>query len=203
MSPAVNVLKFGDNLGVTDEGGGIIRVDATGASGVLPTAPIRSTTPPSNPVDGQLWYYPATTATIWLFRYNAAPTGYSWEFVGGPPLRAEATARADFGNAWTEFAPSIGIARIGTYDVRVDWSYLTAPNVTTITGGFCFAGGGSALYASATTYGLGYAGQVSLVPTVGRLNIPAGTQLNSVAHGGASGASFYTRAMTVSPISIN
>jgi hypothetical protein len=45
-----------------------------------------SATPPANPIDGQLWAFPAAAGTVWLFRYNpASGSAYKWEFVGGPP----------------------------------------------------------------------------------------------------------------------
>ena len=44
------------------------------------------TSPPANPVDGQIWMLPASDGVVWQFRYNAAGATYKWEFVGGAPV---------------------------------------------------------------------------------------------------------------------
>lgn len=59
----------------------------------VPTVTYAST-PPSSPVDGDIWFYVTATAdsTIcWQFRYNSTNTTYKWEFVGGAPAFVGAT----------------------------------------------------------------------------------------------------------------
>ena len=42
------------------------------------------TSPPANPVDGQIWMLPLDTGVVWQFRYNAtSASAYKWEFIGG------------------------------------------------------------------------------------------------------------------------
>ena len=47
------------------------------------------TSPPANPVDGQIWIFPAADGVLWQFRYAASAGTYKWEFIGGPPVRSE------------------------------------------------------------------------------------------------------------------
>jgi hypothetical protein len=76
----------------TDTTNALLTLDA---SGRVRTAQLRttySTTPPSSPVDGDLWVLPAdaTNGVMWTFRYRpASPHAYKWEFVGGLALRSE------------------------------------------------------------------------------------------------------------------
>lgn len=81
-----------------------------------------STTPPTNPFDGQLWRLVAdsTNGVTWMFQYNGT-TGlaYPWEFVGGPPYFSEvATGEATASAAFVDLAtvgPQIILPRAGSY----------------------------------------------------------------------------------------
>jgi hypothetical protein len=95
MSPTVQTIKFGDNLAVTDETGGVIRVDAgmlwvdaqDVGIGAYPMS--YGTTLPASPANGQeAILVDSTTAPTyqWRFRYNGSSgSTYKWEYLGGAP----------------------------------------------------------------------------------------------------------------------
>lgn len=89
-------------------------------------APIEATALPSTPFDGQVIYFvaDATNGVVWQLRYNASSTSaYKWEFVGGQPLQAQATAQVTLPTlaSFTDFSdasPTIALPLSGDYDLE-------------------------------------------------------------------------------------
>ena len=127
-------IQFGDGLNVTDQGGGIIRVDGAGlpATQGVQWDDIGTTygsqhasygsTPPVSPSDGDLWYFPADAAgTVWAFRYNSSSaSAYKWEYIGGSPLHTTISTgeTTTVVNTWVDLAtvgPGFLIPRSGEY----------------------------------------------------------------------------------------
>lgn len=80
--------------------------------------------PPSNPLNGDIWYATNvdSNGTVWQFRYNAGSSStYKWEFVGGPPFIHEVDASETTTTAWatlvdlTTPGPLYTVARAGDY----------------------------------------------------------------------------------------
>ena len=96
----------------------------SGALGTLPITPALSATSPANPVDGQLWFYPAgANGEVWLFRYRAiSPSGspYKWEFVSGSDLISGpmGSIGSTGTGAWLVFGggPSITLPLVGEFE---------------------------------------------------------------------------------------
>ena len=101
-----------------------------------PTGPTGSasygTALPASPVDGQeaILVDNLTNPTYqWRFRYNAGSTSaYKWEFVGGPPLAAFATAQSQntVTATWQHpsASPVLTLSRAGEYLTRYGGSVL-------------------------------------------------------------------------------
>lgn len=130
MSPTVQTIKFGDNLAVTDETGGVIRVDAgmlwvdaqDVGIGAYPMS--YGTTLPASPANGQEAILVDSTtnpAYQWRLRYNGNnSTAYKWEFIGGTPLTGYSAAQQGVSaDTWTSFAPTLTTPRAGIYDIEL------------------------------------------------------------------------------------
>lgn len=81
---------------------------------------------PSSPTDGQLFSYNAdtTNGVKWMFQYRAASaSAYKWEFIGGPPLFAEALGLESVVSATyaalTTPGPSLTVPIAGDYIVEI------------------------------------------------------------------------------------
>ena len=87
------------------------------------TSGAMSAGPPTSPSDGDIWIATAVGSGVaWQFRYNAGSASiYKWEFIGGPPLVSQDTARTGrqvgSNSAWLAI-PGIGnlvTVRAGDY----------------------------------------------------------------------------------------
>lgn len=102
-------LYGGGGGGATAISGGATQLGGTGAQGIIvvteyysqPQQYIAASSspkftsqdinsgPPTNPVNGDIWYATAAggSGEVWTFRYNAnSVSAYKWEFVGGSPI---------------------------------------------------------------------------------------------------------------------
>lgn len=92
--------------------------------------PDRVTSLPGTPVDGQEIFYVADAANgvIWHLRYNAAGSGYRWEFVGGAPKRS--TVNTD--ETFTKSLTYVDAATVGpqiTLPLAGDYAYSYSVNL--------------------------------------------------------------------------
>lgn len=75
--------------------------------------------------DGRQIYLDLGSGVKWHFVYNAnSVSTYKWEFLGGPPLKAEVLTAEQIGSAsvWANLAtdgPAISAPRAGDYDARL------------------------------------------------------------------------------------
>lgn len=104
---------------------------ATGPQGAqgLP-APVvpRVTTLPSAPKDGDEVYFvaDAPNGVLWRLRFNAAATGYKWEYVGGSALlRLVSTAESTNSQTYVDLVtagPSYALPVAGVWDLMVSFT---------------------------------------------------------------------------------
>jgi hypothetical protein len=78
--------------------------------------------PPANPVDGQIWYWPFVSDAIWAFRYVADVPTYKWVFVGGPAFQSQPSGNAPgvSGSAYVDLSggPNFQLTRPGYYAIE-------------------------------------------------------------------------------------
>lgn len=96
--------------------------------------------PPSNPLNGDIWYATNvdSNGTTWQFRYNAgSSSAYKWEFIGGSPMivaDGSRTARTTTSNsAWNVLSGvgTITTARGGDYIYHVSgWMQGSVGSIT-------------------------------------------------------------------------
>lgn len=85
--------------------------------------------PPSTPIDGDLWAYPVSTG-VWMFRYNAGSgSAYKWEFMGGPDVFqiAELGTSSAVSTGWNTSTPTLTIPRAGDYRIDTMASFGNGP----------------------------------------------------------------------------
>jgi hypothetical protein len=95
---------------------------------------------PANGQDGQVVdaIVDSSNGIVWRFRYReSASVPYQWEFVGGPPLRAEVLTNQSLSgtNAWSDLStvgPSITAPFSGDYDFTFGCQQNTYTNANNV-----------------------------------------------------------------------
>lgn len=84
---------------------------------------------PTNPVEGQVFYYSPAVGTTWSFKYNATSTSsHKWQFVGGPSLVAGPSGSMSKKTETNELltgSPSMTVPLAGEYEVGLKLTAAT------------------------------------------------------------------------------
>jgi hypothetical protein len=122
-----------------------LRGDGSWAAPPAPPAITYATTFPVTPVDGQehILVDSITVPTyVWRFRYNAGSTSpYKWEFIGGAPKAAVATANLQ-GNGTFDSVTNITLPNAGDGWHIINWAGQNSYANST-TSGYSLAGAAS------------------------------------------------------------
>lgn len=162
-------------------------------------------TPPSSPVAGSEWIFPAGGGVLWHFRYNpASSSSYKWEFIGGSPYEEKVDAGAN--TASTSYAdlggPGVSAPRAGDWLVTFG-AVVMSPTLGFVTYTSLAIGATAATDALAAEWGPTAASHPNTIMRSVRLDAVAASALVALRYKvSANNATWFKRWIHLAPIRV-